>query len=190
MRKRVAGNARLRYQRLGIPKFMSDNFEREIPKMRISISVDLHAAGASERTELPLKLLVLGDYSAGQAFDALAERTKIGVNKNNFNAVLTKLNPRIKVDVAPTVQVGKRDSSVTLSFKTMRDFEPDNVARQIPELRRLIAIRNLLSDFKLNWLGSVAFRNHLELILKDPALRESLGADLNQAGLRRAHDSH
>jgi type VI secretion system protein ImpB len=163
---------------------MSDNFEREIPKTRISISVDSHARGASERTELPLKLLVLGDYSAGQATDALAVRKKIDVNKTNFNAVLTKLNPRIEVELAIKEEVNDRNSGVTLRFKTMKDFEPDNVARQIPELQRLIAMRKLLSDLKLNWLGNVGFRNHLELILKDPGASASLKADLSRAAMR------
>lgn len=169
---------------------MSDNFEREIPKARISISVDSQASGASERTELPLKLLVLGDYSAGQATDALAVRKKIDINKTNFNAVITKLNPRIEVELATKRAADNRDSSVTLSFKAMKDFEPDNVARQIPEVQRLIAMRNLLSDLKLNWLGDVAFRNHLELILKDQSLSASLKADLSRACLRREHDAH
>ena len=169
---------------------MSDNFEREIPKARISISVDSQASGALERTELPLKLLVLGDYSAGQSTDALTVRKKIDINKTNFNAVITKLNPRIEVELATKRAADNRDSSVTLSFKAMKDFEPDNVARQIPEVQRLIAMRNLLSDLKLNWLGDVAFRNHLELILKDQSLSASLKADLSQACLRREHDAH
>jgi type VI secretion system protein ImpB len=163
---------------------MSDNFEREIPKARISISVDSHAKGASERTELPLKLLVLGDYSAGQAADTLAARKKINVNKANFNAVLAKLNPRIELELATKIRVDNRDPGAPLSFKTMKDFEPNNVAHQIPDVRRLIAMRNLLSDLKLNWFGNVAFRSHLELILKDPSLCACLKADLSQARLR------
>ena len=163
---------------------MSDNFEREIPKTRISISVDSHA-GASPRTELPLKLLVLGDYSTGRATDSLAERKKIDVNKNNFNAVLGKLNPQITVELASNNEDGNKDPNVMLSFGTMKDFEPDHVVQQIPELRRLIAMRILLSDLKSNWLGNKSFRSHLELILKDPSLAASLKADLGRDCPRR-----
>jgi type VI secretion system protein ImpB len=163
---------------------MSDNFEREIPKTRISISVDSHA-GVSPRTELPLKLLVLGDYSAGQATDSLAKREKIDVNKTNFNAVLGKLSPQITVELASKNQDGNQDPNLTLSFRTMKDFEPDHVVQQIPALRRIIAMRNLLSDLKLNWLGNKAFRSYLELILKDPSLAASLKADLGRDFPRR-----
>ncbi|WP_200945771.1 type VI secretion system contractile sheath small subunit [Burkholderia sp. Leaf177] len=156
---------------------MSDNFEREIPKTRISISVDSHV-GASARTELPLKLLVLGDFSAGRAIESLAERKKIDVNKTNFDAVLGKLNPQIIVELASKNEDENRASSVMLNFRTMDDFEPDHVAEQIPELQRLLAMRILLSDFKVKCLGNDTFRNQLELILKNPSLVSSLKAGL------------
>src|SRR4051812_34288241 len=78
-------------------QFMADSYQREIPKARVNISLDLHTGGASKRVELPLKLLVMGDYSAGREQAAVAERKKIGIDKANFNAVLAELNPKIAV---------------------------------------------------------------------------------------------
>jgi type VI secretion system protein ImpB len=161
---------------------MSDNFEREIPKSRISISVDLHTAAARQRVELPLKLLVLGDYSAGQASDSLAERKKIDVNKNNFDAVLAELNPQIRVNLPDALEGGSAESSVALSFKSMKDFEPESVAHQIPQLQRLISMRNLLRDLKSNFLDNSAFASELERIVKSASLSTSLSADLRQVG--------
>lgn len=163
---------------------MSDNFEREIPKARISIAVDLHTGGALQRVELPLKLLVVGDYSAGQARDALAERKRINVNKANFDAVLTELNPKIEVDLAHALEDANPGLSVALGFKSMKDFEPESVAAQIPELQRLIAMRNLLRDLKSNLLDNNAFRIELERIVKSAALSESLIAELGHLGTR------
>jgi type VI secretion system protein ImpB len=161
---------------------MSDNFEREIPKARISISVDLRAGGAQQRVELPLKLLVIGDYSAGQVNDALVERKRTDVNKNNFDAVLAELNPKIKVDLENALEGEKPGSSVSLDFKSMKDFEPENVAAQIPQLQRLIAMRNLLRDLKSNLLDNSAFRIELERIVKSASLSESLIAELGRLG--------
>ncbi len=159
---------------------MSDNFEREIPKARISISVDLNTGGALQRVELPLKLLVMGDYSAGQASDALAERKTIDIHKNNFDAVLAELNPKIAVDLANVLEGDNPGSSVTLGFKSMKDFEPESVAAQIPQLQRLIAMRNLLRDLKSNLLDNSAFRIELERIVKSTSLSESLLAELGR----------
>jgi type VI secretion system protein ImpB len=161
---------------------MFDNFEREIPKARISIAVDLHTGGTLQRVELPLKLLVMGDYSAGQASDALAQRKRIDVHKSNFDAVLAEVNPKIEVDLANAVEGESPGSSVALDFKSMKDFEPENVAAQIPQLQRLIAMRNLLRDLKSNLLDNSAFQIELERIVKSASLSESLIAELGRLG--------
>lgn len=44
----------------------NSSFQSEIPKARINLKLDLHTGGASKKTELPLKLLVAGDFSNGQ----------------------------------------------------------------------------------------------------------------------------
>jgi type VI secretion system protein ImpB len=70
------------------------------------------------------------------------------------------------------------DTAVELSFRCMKDFEPEQVARQIPQLRALLAMRNLLRDLKSNLLDNVTFRHELERILKDDALSDELRAEL------------
>lgn len=161
---------------------MSESFQKEIPKARVNISLDLHTGGAQKRVELPLKLLVMGDYSAGQASGALAERKKIDVHKNNFDAVLAELNPQARINVENTLAGDGSDTAVALNFKSMKDFEPEQVARQIPELQALLAARNLLRDLKSNLLDNSTFRRELEKIVKNPALSESLRADLEKIG--------
>ncbi len=52
----------------------SSSFQNEIPKARINIKLDLHTGGAQKKVELPLKLLVMGDYSNGQEQRPLSER--------------------------------------------------------------------------------------------------------------------
>jgi len=60
----------------------------------------------------------------------------------------------------------------------MKDFEPEQVARQIPQLRALLAMRNLLRDLKSNLLDNMTFRHELERILQDDALSDELRAEL------------
>ena len=50
---------------------MADSFQNEVPKARVNLKLDLHTGGASKKTELPLKLLVAGDFSNGQEFSPL-----------------------------------------------------------------------------------------------------------------------
>ncbi|VDZ72528.1 type VI secretion protein [Atlantibacter hermannii] len=71
------------------------------------------------------------------------------------------------------------EESVKLSFSDMKDFEPERVARQIPQLRAMLAMRNLLRDLKSNLLDNSTFRKELENILKDPALSRELRDEMS-----------
>ncbi len=84
----------------------------------------------------------------------------------------------MKVAVENVLADDATDTSVELNFQSMKDFEPEQVARQIPQLRALLAMRNLLRDLKSNLLDNATFRYELERILKDDALSDELRAEL------------
>lgn len=156
----------------------SNSFQNEVPKARVNIKLDLHTGGAQKTVELPLKLMVMGDYSNGRELRPLSERAKVGVNKNNFDSVLADFSPALKVTVENVLADEATETSVELNFQSMKDFEPEHVARQIPQLRALLAMRNLLRDLKSNLLDNATFRYELERILKDDALSDELRAEL------------
>lgn len=156
----------------------SNSFQNEVPKARVNIKLDLHTGGAQRKVELPLKLMLMGDYSNGKEQRPLSERNKVGINKNNFDNVLGEFSPSLKFAVENTLADDATDTPVELSFQRMKDFEPEQVARQIPQLRALLAMRNLLRDLKSNLLDNVTFRQELERILKDDALSDGLRAEL------------
>lgn len=158
---------------------MSSSFQNEVPKARVNIKLDLHTGGAQKKVELPLKLVVMGDYSNGQENRPLSEREKININKNNFNSVLSEFSPTVNITVENTLTGDGSEESVKLSFSEMKDFEPEQVARQIPQLKAMLAMRNLLRDLKSNLLDNVTFRKELENILKDPSLSNELRDELN-----------
>lgn len=159
---------------------MANSFQDEIPAARVNIKLDLHTGGAQKKVELPLKLLVLGDFSNADDGVALADKSKVSINKNNFNAVLAEHNPRATIDVENTLAGDGSEMAVKLDFKSMRDFHPEQVVRQIPELRALLAMRNLLRDLKSNLLDNASFRRELEKILKDDGLSSSLRSELER----------
>jgi type VI secretion system protein ImpB len=156
----------------------SNSFQNEVPKARVNIKLDLHTGGAQKKVELPLKLMVMGDYSNGKESRPLSQRCKININKNNFDNVLAEFSPSLKLAVENTLVGDNSDTSVELNFQSMKDFEPEQIARQIPEMRALLAMRNLLRDLKSNLLDNATFRQELERILRDDALSNELRAEL------------
>ncbi|MEN4767944.1 type VI secretion system contractile sheath small subunit [Duffyella gerundensis] len=157
---------------------MSNSYQSEIPKARINIKLDLHTGNAQKKMELPLKLLVTGDFSNGQEQRVLSERQKVNVNKNNFDSVLAEFSPALNISVENTLAGDGSEESVRLIFRDMKDFTPEQVARQLPQLKAMLAMRNLLRDLKANLLDNVTFRKELEIILKNPALSDELRDEL------------
>ncbi|WP_318369662.1 type VI secretion system contractile sheath small subunit [Enterobacter sp.] len=158
---------------------MSDSFQNEVPTARVNIKLDLHTGGVQKKVELPLKLLTVGDFSNGREHRPLSQREKIDVNKNNFNDVMAKFSPSVILNVKNTLANDEGKEDINLTFKNIHDFEPEQVARNIPQLRLLLAMRNLLRDLKSNLLDNAAFRRELEVILKDPTLSKELRDELS-----------
>ena len=157
---------------------MGNTFQNEVPKSRVNHQLDLHTGGAGKKSELPLKLLAVGDFSNGKEQRSLSERNKININKNNFDSVMAELLPTVDLLVESTLSGEARIENIKLNFGSVKDFEPEQVARNIPSLRALISMRNLLRDLKANLLDNVEFRRELEKIMKDPAMSSELRAEL------------
>ncbi|EET3960155.1 type VI secretion system contractile sheath small subunit, partial [Escherichia coli] len=135
--------------------------------------------GGQKKVELPLKLLVAGDFSNGQEERPLSERIKMDVNKNNFNAVLADISPSVRLNVENTLAGDGSEESISLTFRNMNDFTPEQIARQIPRLKAMLAMRSLLRDLKANLLDNATFRKELEKILRDPELSQALRDELS-----------
>ena len=157
---------------------MSNSYQNEVPTSRVNIQLDLHTGGAQKKVELPLKILAMGDYSHGKDHRPLAEKQKVSINKNNFDAVLKELNPQATISVPNTMADDGSEVNVKLDFQSMSDFTPEQVTKKIPQLRSLLAMRNLLRDLKSNLMDNATFRHELEKIVKDEQLSDELRAEL------------
>lgn len=159
---------------------MSKSYQNEIPKARVNIALAVETQGATEKKELPLKLLAMADYGAGKNTEAVQNRERISINKNNFDQVMSDLSPTVKLSVANKLDKNGGDLPVELTFRSMKDFSPEQVAQNIPELKKLVGMRNLLKDLKSNLLDNAKFRRELEAIFNnDPALQH-LRAELDK----------
>lgn len=157
---------------------MSDSFQKEIPKARINLSLNVETGGNRKKLELPLKMLVMGDFSNGRTKGKIVDRERININKNNFEDVMKDLKPATRFDVPNLLAKDGTDICVDLEFKSMKDFRPDHVAQQIPELHSLMAMRNLLKDLKSNLLDNAKFRKELERIVANQPQLEGLKQQL------------
>ena len=149
------------------------------PKERVNIVYKPATGGAKEEKELPLKLLMLGDYTLREEETLLEDRKPISVDKDNFDDVMKNQGLSLTLDVpnklAEKDEAGEEPKLTTkLEFKTMKDFDPTAIARQVPELNQLLELRAALTALK-GPLGNLpAFRKKIESIIKDAEAREKL----------------
>jgi type VI secretion system protein ImpB len=149
------------------------------PKERINIVYKPETGDAQQEVELPLKLMMIGDYTLRDDDTPVEDRKPIGIDKDNFNDVLGKHNLSLDLNV-PNQLSGQDDDelSVSLKFETMKDFQPESVARQVPELAKVLELREALVALK-GPLGNVpAFRRMIQAALSDEDARDKLLKEL------------
>jgi type VI secretion system protein ImpB len=122
---------------------------------------------AIEIKELPFVMGVLGDFT-GQPespLPRLRDRKFVEVNPDNFDSVLEGMKPHLAFSVENKLSEDPDAGQlkVDLRFKSMEDFEPENVARQVKPLRELLDLRTRLSDLR----GSLQGNDKLEELLLD-----------------------
>ena len=152
------------------------------PRERVNI-VYKPATGVDEEKELPLKMIMLGDYTQRSDDTPLEDRKPINIDKDNFNDVMKgqKLSAQITVKNVLTDEEGA-EMPIELKFESMKDFGPEAVVRQVPELSKLLALRNALLALK-GPLGNVpGFRKKIMDIMGDDAAREKLIKELGLGG--------
>lgn len=155
------------------------------PKERVNIRYKPATGDAKEEVELPFKMVVLGDFTQREDDTPLEDRERINVNKDNFNDVLKAQNVKVDLRVADKLtapaegeEPGAMD--VSLDISSMRDFEPDQLVQKVPQLKKLLELRNALQALK-GPMGNVpAFRRSIQSLVDDPAARERLVAELTK----------
>ena len=150
------------------------------PRSRINIKYTAAIGDAQKEIELPLRMLVMGDFTGREDGTPLAERKAISVNKDNFGEVMSQQKLGAKVAVKDKL-TGDPDSqlSVDLKFDSLKDFAPGQVAHQVPELAKLMQVRDALMALKSD-LSKADFRKKLEQLVTDPELRSKLESMLGE----------
>lgn len=157
---------------------MADSFQKEKPPARVNLFLELPDGDATEKVELPFRTLVLGDFT-GRADDTpLEDREVIDINADNMESVMKSMDLGLDMVVPDTVRGGDHDLRVNLSIEDMDGFRPEEVARQVPEIDRLVAVRNLLQDLRNRVVSMSSFRRQLEAIVTDPAQLDRLVSEL------------
>lgn len=159
------------------------NTQHKIDKARpprVQISYDVEIGGAETQKELPLVVGVVGDFSPDET--EFRERRFVNIDKDNFNEVMHGMNPNIEILVDNEL-VNNGDSgdklAVTLNFSAMDDFSPDSVAMQVEPLKKLLELREELSELRNRTASNDRLKEQLAELLENR--RASVAAPVTTA---------
>lgn len=163
------------------------SFQNEIPSARINIRLDVDRGSGKENIELPLKVLILGEFTTPDSDVSelsMDNRDKILINNKNIDVVMKSLDLRLKASVKNHlsevfVKDVDCDLGIDLNFSSLKDFYPSRVLQQIPDLQSLMGARNLVRDFGANILANRNLRRQFEQILENDISRQNLNSYIN-----------
>ncbi len=160
-----------------------------VRKPRVHITYDVETEGAVVQKELPFVVGVLGDFSAdpSEPLKPLNDRKFIQIDRDNFDQVLARMTPGLKMKVENTLTNDGSQMSVELAFTSMSDFDPAAVVARVEPLRKLLEARNQLRDLLSKADRSEDLENLLEQILSNETDLKSLG---EQLGVGTEEDAH
>ena len=153
------------------------------PKERINVTFKPATGGAQEELELPLKLMVLGDFTQRADDRKIEDRKPISIDKNSFDEVLAKQELNLTFSVPNRLQDEPTDEElgVQLNINSMKDFNPANLVEQVPELKKLMELRDALVALKGPLGNAPAFRKAIESVLADDVSRDRVLGELGLA---------
>ena len=154
-----------------MPESLQHKLDR-VRSPRVHITYDVETGGAVEQKELPFVMGVFGDFTGmpEEPLPKVKDRKFVEIDPDNFDTVLGAMKPHVSYSVENKLSDDPEAGQlkVDLRFRSMDDFEPAQVARQIKPLKELLDLRTKLSDLR----GSLQGNDKLDELLQD-ALRDS-----------------
>lgn len=156
----------------------------ELPRSRLTLTYVTTIQGEPATVELPFRLLVMGDYSLGSSTDRakdLEERSTRSVDNKNLNSVMADMKMRLKFQVRNCINPDTQEKlDVEIPIERMRSFSPDEVAQQVPKVRALLLLKQLLLEMQSNIDNKKELRKLIQELFSKPGAIDSLLAELGE----------
>jgi type VI secretion system protein ImpB len=164
---------------------MAESLQHKLDRVRsprVHITYDVETGGAIEKKELPFVMGVFGDFTGmpEEPLPKLKDRKFVEINPDNFDSVLAAMKPHLSFSVENKISEDPDAGQlkVDLKFRSMDDFEPTQVARQIKPLKELLDLRTRLSDLRGSLQGNDKLDDLLQSALREPEKLDKLKAEI------------
>jgi type VI secretion system protein ImpB len=162
-----------------MPESIHDKLKRVRPP-RVHITYEVETEGAVVVKDLPFVVGVLGDFSGDptEPLKPLKDRKFVQIDRDNIAEVMARMTPGLNLRVENTLKGDGSELGVQLKFRSMDDFEPANVVKQVDPLRKLLDTRDKLRDLLTKVDRSEDLESVLEQVLQNTDQLKKLSSDL------------
>jgi type VI secretion system protein ImpB len=168
-----------------MPESLQHKLDR-VRSPRVHITYDVETGGAIEKKELPFVMGVFGDFTGmpQEPLPRLKDRKFVEIGPDNFDSVLAAMKPHLQFKVENKLSEDPEAGQlgVDLHFRSLEDFEPTNVARQIKPLKELLDLRTKLADLRGSLQGNDKLDEILQETLRSTEKLDQLKSELGSKG--------
>jgi type VI secretion system protein ImpB len=152
-------------------------FIKENRAPRVHIEYEVETFGSRQKVELPFVMGVMSDLSGKSEVEkkTLDKRDFVEFDMDNFEQKMEAIAPRAAFTVDNTL-TGDGKLGIDLTFKSLDDFSPGQIAKKVPALAKLLEARQQLNDLMLYMDGKDGAQELLDKVLKDPELMKALAS--------------
>lgn len=149
---------------------------------RVHIEYEVETNGAIVMKELPFVVGVMADLAGhNKEQPKLKDRKFEKIDRDDFDKVMKKISPQLKMRVENKLANDGSELSVDLTFGKMDDFSPEAVAGKVEPLAKLVEARNKLKELLARADGNDRLEELLEAVAQNPDAREKLKQKLADA---------
>jgi type VI secretion system protein ImpB len=106
----------------------------------------------------------------------------VAIDRDNFNDVLAKATPRVAMRVQNRLTDDDSKLAVELKFKHIDDFEPAAIAEQVAPLKKLLEMRQELTQLLSKMEGNDKLEQLLGDVLTNTAKAKDLAKEMGIEG--------
>lgn len=156
----------------------------EVPKSRITLTYKTEVSGEPAPVELPMRLLIPGDFSLGTSKDRqvdLEDRNPRNFNGTNTSEIMNDMNISLEA-VVPNKISPETEESIRVKLKVdgLNSFSPESVAQQVPQIRSLLLLKKLLEEMQSNIANKKEFAQLLNKLYSNQQAFDKIKQELKE----------
>jgi type VI secretion system protein ImpB len=154
--------------------------QAEDPQSAPQLTYDAYTEAGIEQRQLPFVIGVLGDFAGNATIPPLEQREFVTIDPDNFNEAMSHMSPGLRIKIPNSLSDDDTQLNIDLTFKSLDDFSPVEIAGRVPVLRKLLEMRESLARLRQSLVANPKLDQLISELMND---REKLERIRQEEGI-------